>query len=102
MTISCSFLQVYNEKIYDLLAISHGALPHLLQQSRAQVKGGENFLKELMIREDKQLGVYVQGLSAAPVTTAEECLQLLERGQSNRATSETRANVNSSRSHTIF
>ena len=27
---------------------------------------------------------------------------MLERGQSNRQTSETRANVNSSRSHTIF
>ena len=51
MTISCSFLQVYNEKIYDLLAISPGSLPLLLQGGRNASKGklssNENMLKEL-------------------------------------------------------
>ena len=95
LTISCSFLQIYCEKIHDLLGTEPGRLPILIQS-----KGSKAL--ELPLREDPKSGFYVQGLRAIPVKDTDECLELLEQGQLNRATSETRANMNSSRSHTIF
>lgn len=44
MTIYCSFLQIYNEKLFDLLQDSQAKNP-------------------LSIREDKTIGIYVEGLS---------------------------------------
>lgn len=36
------------------------------------------------------------------VTTAQDCFTLLKRGEANRITRQTKANIHSSRSHTIF
>ena len=41
-TVYCSFLQIYNEKLYDLLQDRHGERP-------------------LNIREDKHAGIFVEG-----------------------------------------
>lgn len=57
---------------------------------------------ELQLREDPKTGVYAEGLRAFEVTSSDQCLEILEKGQMNRATAETRANLNSSRSHTVF
>lgn len=82
-TIYCSFVQIYNEKLYDLLQDKDSKHP-------------------LLIRENKYNGIYVQGLSEFVVTSMEECLTLLFRGERNRIIRQTRLNMFSSRSHTIF
>ena len=82
-TVYCSFLQIYNEKLFDLLQDRHGDRP-------------------LNIREDKHCGIFVEGQSEYAVTNAADCFTLLKRGESNRCTRQTRSNIHSSRSHTIF
>ena len=79
----CSFLQIYNEKLYDLF------------QDKDQAR-------HLNIREDKFSGIFVEGLSEYVVTNATDCFILLKRGERNRITRQTKSNIHSSRSHTIF
>jgi hypothetical protein len=43
--LSCSFIQVYNERVFDLLS----------ESSELQ--------NQLQVREDKHLGIHVEGLS---------------------------------------
>ncbi|KAI6049348.1 KIF18B [Marmota monax] len=75
-----SYLEVYNEQIHDLL----------------EPKG------PLIIREDPDKGVMVQGLSFHQPTSAEQLLKMLTRGNHNRTQHPTDANATSSRSHAIF
>ena len=82
-TIYCSFIQIYNEKLYDLLQDSNCECP-------------------LIIREEKYQGIFVEGLTEYVVTNTEECLALLARGGKTRVIAKTKHNVCSSRSHTIF
>ncbi|EFA00906.2 kinesin-like protein Nod [Tribolium castaneum] len=73
--ISISFIEIYNEKVYDLL-LPHHALP---------VKG-----------------FTVQGFKKLKVNNTFEALEQLKYGSKNRHTSGTKQNLNSSRSHAIF
>ncbi|XP_076726900.2 kinesin-like protein KIF18B [Callospermophilus lateralis] len=75
-----SYLEVYNEQIHDLL----------------EPKG------PLIIREDPDKGVMVQGLSFHQPASAEQLLKMLTRGNHNRTQHPTDANATSSRSHAIF
>ena len=56
----------------------------------------------LLIREDKKKGVYVEGLSEWVVRSPAEIYGLMERGGAIRATGETKMNEMSSRSHAVF
>lgn len=58
----CSFLQIYNEKLYDLL----------------QDKKND---KPLVIREDKHAGIFVEGQSEYVVSNPNDCFKLLKRGE---------------------
>ena len=78
-----SFLQIYNEKIYDLL-----------QET--------DFKTSLQIREDKHSGIYCEGLSEYLVSTSLDAYTLLKRGAKNRIIRQTKGNSESSRSHSIF
>ncbi|KAK4404119.1 Kinesin-like protein KIN-12B [Sesamum angolense] len=77
----CSFLEIYNEQITDLLDPSQ---------------------KNLQIREDVKTGVYVENLREECVSSMKDVSQLLTKGLSNRRTSATRVNAESSRSHSVF
>ncbi len=78
-----SFMQIYNEQIYDLL--------------RDPRRGSS-----LTIKEDANVGLYVDGLSEFVVSNEHECLKLLRVGDESRAVRHTEMNDYSSRSHTIF
>ena len=82
-TTYCSFLQIYNEKMFDLL-----------QDMKAK--------NPLTVREDKHHGIFVEGLSEYVITNAHEAFALLRRGERNRIKRSTHMNMNSSRSHSIF
>lgn len=83
VTVYCSFLQIYNEKLYDLL-----------QDPKRD--------KPLRIRERADIGVFVENLAEFVVESAENCFNLLIRGDKNRVVRQTKLNYHSSRSHTIF
>ncbi|XP_021738486.1 kinesin-like protein KIN-12F [Chenopodium quinoa] len=77
----CSFLEIYNEQITDLLDPSS---------------------TNLLLREDVNNGVYVENLSEFEVHTVGDILRLLIQGSSNRKVAATNMNRESSRSHSVF
>ena len=80
-TVKVSYMEIYMEKIRDLLVPQNDNLP---------------------IHEDKQRGVYVKGLGEFYVGSVEEVYHVLERGGQTRAVAATNMNQESSRSHSIF
>ncbi|XP_057752775.1 kinesin-like protein KIN-12B [Arachis stenosperma] len=77
----CSFIEIYNEQITDLLDPNQ---------------------RNLQIREDVKSGVYVENLTEEPVCSMKDVTQLLIKGLSNRRVGATSINSESSRSHTVF
>ncbi|PSR95444.1 Kinesin-like protein [Actinidia chinensis var. chinensis] len=80
-TCKCSFLEIYNEQILDLLDPSS---------------------TNLQIREDTKKGVYVDNLTEVEVTRARDVIQQLVQGSTNRKVAATNMNHASSRSHSVF
>lgn len=80
-----SMLEIYNEKIQDLL---------ISPSKRSQ--GG------LKVREHKLKGVYVEGLSKHMVKDYQSIEKLMEVGNKNRTIGSTLMNACSSRAHTII
>jgi kinesin family protein 3/17 len=81
--IRCSYLELYNEEIRDLLA-----------NSKSNIK--------CELKEDGQKGIYVKNLTDVVVETEEDMSKVLERGLSSRTVASTLMNSESSRSHSIF
>ncbi|XP_015944973.1 kinesin-like protein KIN-12C [Arachis duranensis] len=77
----CSFLEIYNEQITDLLEPSS---------------------TNLQLREDLKKGVYVENLTEHSVETVNDVLRLLIQGAASRKVATTRMNCESSRSHSVF
>ncbi|XP_031381978.1 kinesin-like protein KIN-12D [Punica granatum] len=77
----CSFLEIYNEQVTDLLDPSS---------------------TNLLLREDVKKGVYVENLSEFEVQTVGDIVRLLIQGSSNRRVAATNMNRESSRSHSVF
>ncbi len=77
----CSFLEIYQEQIYDLLDSSAASL-HL--------------------RENIKKGVFVDGIVEQTVSSASDAYQVLSGGWINRTVASTSMNRESSRSHAVF
>ncbi|KAK3007108.1 hypothetical protein RJ639_016177, partial [Escallonia herrerae] len=77
----CSFLEIYNEQITDLLEPSS---------------------TNLHLREDVKKGVYVENLMEYTVCSVDDVLKLLLQGTTNRKIAATHMNSESSRSHSVF
>ncbi|KAI4771676.1 kinesin-domain-containing protein [Aureobasidium sp. EXF-3400] len=80
-TVRVSYMEIYMERIRDLLVPQNDNLP---------------------IHEEKNRGVYVKGLMEVYVSSVDEVYQILERGGMSRAVAATNMNQESSRSHSIF
>lgn len=76
-----SYMEIYMEKIKDLLLPSNDNLP---------------------IHEEKARGVHVKGLTETYVSSAEEVFDVMRQGTSARSVASTNMNSESSRSHSIF
>ena len=83
VNIYCSFVQIYNEQLFDMLRDASMITP-------------------LTIREDSSGEIYVQGLSEYNVKTVADTMQLLRIAEENRTVRQTYMNEFSSRSHSIF
>ena len=85
--VSCTYCEIYNEKIYDLLA-------DLSNFDQAV---------DYIVAEDKDgRGIFVRGLSEISVEDETEALNLLFRGELFRTTATHKLNRKSNRSHSIF
>ncbi|PON64835.1 Kinesin-like protein [Parasponia andersonii] len=80
-TCKCSFLEIYNEQITDLLEPSS---------------------TNLQLREDLKKGVYVENLTEYNAKNVNDVVKLLLQGAANRKVAATHMNSESSRSHTVF
>ncbi|XP_035236077.1 centromere-associated protein E isoform X9 [Anguilla anguilla] len=78
-----SYMEIYNETVTDLLCDSWKRKP-------------------LEIREGNYKNVYVADLTEELVTSAEQALSWIRKGEKNRHYGKTKMNQRSSRSHTIF
>ncbi|KAF2765165.1 kinesin-domain-containing protein [Teratosphaeria nubilosa] len=81
-----SYLEIYNEKIYDLLS----------QSSPGQVQQ-----EEIKLREDSKRGVYATPLKEEIVQSPNQLLRVIARGDLARRTGSTQFNARSSRSHAV-
>ena len=80
-TVRVSYMEIYMERIRDLLQPQHDNLP---------------------VHEEKQRGVYVKGLLEIYVSSVPEVYEVMRRGSAARAVAATNMNQESSRSHSIF
>ncbi|XP_068018332.1 stAR-related lipid transfer protein 9 isoform X2 [Melanerpes formicivorus] len=83
--VKVSFLEIYNERVRDLLRQSDQKKPYTLR-----------------VREHPETGPYVQGLTQHLVTDYKQVVELLEEGIAKRITAATHTHNASSRSHAIF
>ncbi|CAN0061430.1 unnamed protein product [Scytosiphon promiscuus] len=81
----CSFYEIFNEKVFDLVDESNRDNP-----------------MGLTVREDTRKGVYVEGLMEEKVDGVDSACEILHRGFRNRHVGETAMNRESSRSHAVF
>ncbi|XP_045502899.1 centromere-associated protein E-like [Colias croceus] len=95
MDITVSFLEIYNERVHDLLASE--VLPC---NSLPRRKG--NAWKDLRVREHPNKGPYVQNLRRVLVHDLESLLSVVSEGKRRRRTAATRRNCSSSRSHAVL
>ena len=80
-TLRVSFLEIYLERIHDLL---------------------DSNKANLQVKEDKLRGIYVHNASEVYVSSPEEMMKIMKKGSANRSIAATRMNERSSRSHSIF
>ncbi|KAI4467281.1 kinesin-related [Holotrichia oblita] len=89
--VTLSYLEIYNEKVNDLLATANSES----SSTRRPI------LQNLKVREHPTRGTYVQGLTERRVTDSETLLEWLEIGNTRRRVSATSINSRSSRSHSV-
>lgn len=86
-----SYLEIYNEKIHDLLSASTAGAtgPNAPPQ------------EEIKLREDSKRGVYATPLKEEIVQSPTQLLRVIARGDHARRTGSTQFNARSSRSHAV-
>ena len=85
-----SYLEIYNEKIHDLLSMPTGG-----------GIGGNVQQDEIKLREDSKRGVYATPLKEEIVQSPTQLLRVIARGDQARRTASTQFNARSSRSHAV-
>ena len=83
-----SYIEIYNECIFDLLGEE---LIHSLRPLRSK-----------RLREDKKKNMFVHGVTQIEIKTTEEAFAAFQQGQERRRRAHTQLNAESSRSHSIF
>ncbi|CAJ1399954.1 unnamed protein product [Effrenium voratum] len=91
-----SFLQIYNEKIFDLLN------PSLSVAQRETGGRGEEFAGLRLRWDAAKRHFFVENLFQYECASAEEALQHYQTGIANKQVASTTMNVASSRSHTLL
>jgi len=96
-SITVGMLEIYNDEIFDLLNTSGASMEE--KKQGAMKAGGKGSLD---IRRDQVGRIEVPNLTKEKVDTIEEVMEILKRGNANRATASTDMNEHSSRSHMVL
>ncbi|XP_063902565.1 kinesin-related protein 3-like isoform X3 [Zophobas morio] len=80
-SVKFSFIEIYLEKIRDLLDIEK---------------------TNLSVHENSEKGVYIKDATELYVSSVSEVMALIKKGLANRKSSPTRMNISSSRSHSVL
>ena len=104
LNITCSYIQIYNEKIYDLLqnideVIIKKDFEIIANRKKSEVMLNQNCLK---IKYDKMKGLILEGVNEMQTNSFFSLFDILAQGEINRKIRQTNKNEMSSRSHTIF
>ena len=86
-----SYLEIYNEKIHDLLK----------PPTEAGLGPGSPQPEEIKLREDPKRGVFASPLKEEIVQSPTQLLRVIARGDQSRRTRSTQYNSRSSRSHAV-
>ena len=78
-SVYCSFIQIYNEKLYDLLQDPNTENPLIIREEKSS--SSTNKIGNI---EYPSVSMYVQGLTEYLVQNERECFVLLKRGERNR------------------
>ncbi|DBA04386.1 TPA: hypothetical protein N0F65_009982 [Lagenidium giganteum] len=89
--IRVSYMEIYNDRIYDLLENS----------ATGVITDGENHKGDFVVVEDSK-GTYVRGLTQVEARSEQEALDQLFVGELQRTVAEHQLNKRSNRSHCIF
>lgn len=85
-SVKCSFIELYNEELRDLLSPDDNAKLKIYEDSTRK----------------EQNATFVQGMEECHIKNASKGLQLLRNGSHKRQVAATKCNDLSSRSHTVF
>lgn len=86
-----SYLEIYNEKIHDLLSAA----------TTTAMNGQPQPQEEIKLREDSKRGVYATPLKEEIVQSPTQLLRVIARGDHARKVAGTQYNAHSSRSHAV-
>ncbi|KAI8511007.1 Kinesin-like protein kif23, partial [Branchiostoma belcheri] len=86
-----SFIEIYNNYIYDLLEEAPTSAPSTPRAPQSKI-----------LREDLNHNMYVYGATEVEVKNPEEACEQLIKGQKRRRVAHTQLNMASSRSHSVF
>ena len=102
LNIECCYIQVYNEKIYDLLE----PINENNENKKFEVYGNkyEKMIEQtpLRIKYDKIKGKIIEGVNEIKTNSFFDIFDILKEGEINRKIRQTNRNDMSSRSHTIL
>jgi len=82
--VACSFLEIYNEELHDILAPIDTS-----PKARLEIVNGKN-------------GTFCRGLTEKEVKSSDDVLKVVKLAEKSRKIGETKMNKHSSRSHCIF
>lgn len=85
-SVKCSFIELYNEELRDLLAFEENTKLKIYENGQKEGHGA----------------TLVQGMEESHIKTATEGIRLLQEGSYKRQVAATKCNDLSSRSHTVF
>jgi kinesin family protein 11 len=91
-SVKCSYVELYNEELRDLLSSEY--TPATTAEKQPMAMGGS--VGGLKLYEDGKKGVMIQGLEEAPVRNLKESLAILHKGCQRRQVAETKMNTESS------
>jgi DNA polymerase III delta prime subunit len=100
ITVSVQMLEVYNEKVYDLLVSDEQKRRNtVIARHKSVINADAQPSIELHVLPS---GVQIKGAEDHPVTTEPEVMRLIDRGNRNKHIAATAMNPQSSRGHTVF
>lgn len=97
LRVYASFLEIYNEKIYDLL------VDPIIEPAQGGAGAAmASIRRDLKLQTDQEGASWVIGLKEVELNCADDAQAVVQQGKRNRAKAETQANRLSSRSHSVL